>query len=59
MESIRDTKLRGSQGTFSRRDLLKGAAALTAAASLPQASGQPPTGAPFGTVWLYNQHLHG
>jgi 6-phosphogluconolactonase (cycloisomerase 2 family) len=54
MESTRrDTKLSGLQSTFSRRDLLKGAAALTAAASLPDAFGQPPTGAPFGTVWLY------
>jgi hypothetical protein len=53
MESTRDTKLKGSQGTFSRRALLKGAAALTAAASLPEAFGQSATGAPFGTVWLY------
>ena len=53
MESTRDTKLKGSPGTFSRRALLKGAAALTAAASWPEAFGQSPTGAPFGTVWLY------
>jgi 6-phosphogluconolactonase len=37
----------------SRRNLLKGATALTAAASMPEAFGQPPTGAPHGTVWLY------
>src|SRR5215471_13876805 len=53
MKSTKDTKLGGLQSTFSRRDLLKGAAALTAAASVPQAFGQQPTGAPHGTVWLY------
>jgi 6-phosphogluconolactonase len=57
MESTKDTKLGGLQSTFSRRDLLKGAAALIAAAnmpaSVPEAFGQPPTGAPSGTVWLY------
>src|SRR5215471_18644703 len=53
MESTKDTKLGGLQSTFSRRDLLKGAMALTAAASVPEAFGQQPTGAPFGTVWLY------
>jgi len=37
----------------SRRNLLKGATALTAAASMPEAFGQQPTGAPRGTVWLY------
>jgi len=46
-----------TQSTFSRRDLLKGAAALIATASVPAnvpaAFGQQPTGAPFGTVWLY------
>src|SRR5262245_49789928 len=52
MESTHDTTL-GSQGTFSRRTLLKGAAALAAAASLPKAFGKPPHGTPFGTVWLY------
>src|SRR5215831_9355839 len=45
------------QSTFSRRDLLKGASALVAAASVPMsvpaAFGQQLTGAPFGTVWLY------
>src|SRR5215831_8496016 len=51
MESRRDRKI-GLPPAFSRRALLKGAAALTAAASLPDAFGQP-TGAPFGTVWLY------
>jgi 6-phosphogluconolactonase len=59
MESIKDRKLGGLPSTFSRRDLLKGAAALTAAASAPQAFGQQSTavpfatGAPIGTVWLY------
>jgi 6-phosphogluconolactonase (cycloisomerase 2 family) len=53
MESIKDTKLGGLQSTFSRRNLLKGAAALAAAASVPEAYGRPPTGAPSGTVWLY------
>ena len=43
----------GLQSTFSRRNLLKGATALTTAASVPQAFGQTRTGAPFGTVWLY------
>src|SRR5262245_55199532 len=52
MKSTKDTKL-GLQAQFSRRDLLKGATALTAAASMPQAFGQQPTGAPAGTVWLY------
>ena len=53
MESTKDTKLGGLQSTFSRRNLLKGAAALAAAASVPEAFGQQPTGAPRGTVWLY------
>src|SRR5438128_472531 len=53
MESTKDTKLGGLQSTFSRRNLLKGATALTAAASVQEAFGQQPTGAPPGTVWLY------
>src|SRR5262249_8114659 len=53
MKSTKDTKLGDLQNTFSRRDLLKGATALTAAASVPEAFGQQPTGAPPGTVWLY------
>jgi 6-phosphogluconolactonase len=53
MEPTKDTKLGSLQSTFSRRNLLKGAAALTAAAVVPEAFGQPPTGAPHGTVWLY------
>jgi 6-phosphogluconolactonase len=53
MESTKDTKLGGLQSTFSRRNLLKGTAALAAAASVPEAFGQQPTGAPRGTVWLY------
>ena len=53
MDSTKDTKPGGSQSAFSRRNLLKGAAALAAAASVPEAFGQQATGAPFGTVWLY------
>ena len=53
MESIKDAKLGGLEGTFSRRNFLKGAAAVAAAASVPKAFGQQPTGAPRGTVWLY------
>ncbi len=53
MESAKNTKRGDLQNMFSRRDLLKTAAALTAAASLPEALGQQPTGAPHGTVWLY------
>jgi 6-phosphogluconolactonase (cycloisomerase 2 family) len=53
MESTKDTTFDGWQSTFSRRTLLKGAAAVAAAASVPNAFGQLSTGAPFGTVWLY------
>ena len=53
METTKDTKLGGWQSTFSRRTFLKSAAALAAAASASEAFGQPPTGAPAGTVWLY------
>lgn len=53
MESTDNTKLGDLQNRFSRRDLLKGAAALTAAASVPEAFGEQPTGAPPGSVWLY------
>src|SRR5215469_3662876 len=53
MESTKDSKLSGLQRTFSRRNLLKGATALTAAASVRKAFAQQTTGAPFGTVWLY------
>ena len=53
MDSTKDTKPGSLQGSFSRRNLLKGATALTAAASVPDALGQQPTGAPHGTVWLY------
>src|SRR5262245_59772345 len=45
-----------NQGPFaglSRRSVIKGAMALTAAASVPEVFGQQPTGAPAGTVWLY------
>src|SRR5690348_17005967 len=53
MESTKNTKPGALQSAFSRRELLKGVAALTAAASVPEALGQQPTGAPHGTVWLY------
>jgi len=53
MESTNDTKLGGLQSAFSRRNLLKGAAALAAASGAQEAFGQPTTGAPSGTVWLY------
>ena len=49
----KNRKLGALQSTFTRRDLLKGATALTAAASVPQAYGEQPTGARSGTVWLY------
>jgi 6-phosphogluconolactonase len=47
------TKFDGIQNSFSRRDLMKGAAAFAAAASMPGALAQQPTGAPPRTVWLY------
>src|SRR5215469_1976712 len=53
MESTKNTKPGGFESSFSRRDFLTGAAALTAVASVPEAFGQQPTGAPPGTVWLY------
>ncbi len=53
MESTKNSTFGGLQSTFTRRDLLKGATVLSAAASVPQAFGQQPTGAPSGTVWLY------
>ena len=53
MESTKDTKPDGLQSTFSRRNFLMGAAALTVAARVPEAFGEQPTGAPPGTVWLY------
>ena len=53
MESTKGAILGGLQSKFSRRDLLKGAIAVTVAASVPEAFGQQPTGAPSGTVWLY------
>jgi len=49
----KDTTLGGWHSLFSRRTFLKSAAALAAVASAPNAFGQPPTGAPAGTVWLY------
>jgi 6-phosphogluconolactonase (cycloisomerase 2 family) len=53
MESTKNTKLCGFESSFSRRNFLMGAAALTAVARVPKAFGQQPTGAPAGTVWLY------
>jgi 6-phosphogluconolactonase (cycloisomerase 2 family) len=53
MEPTKGTELGGLQRTFSRRNLLKSAAVLTAAASMPEAFAQQRTGAPVGTVWLY------
>ena len=53
MESTRGIRLGGSASTLSRRDLLKGAAAVLAAASVSDVFAQPTTGAPVGTVWLY------
>ena len=50
----RDAQLsRGPLEALSRRSFIKGAAALAAAASVPEAFGQQPTGALPGTVWLY------
>ena len=53
MDTTRDTKLGGWQSMFSRRTFLKSVAALAAAASAREAFGQPSTGAPAGTVWIY------
>ena len=53
MESRVNRKLSDLQSTFTRRDLIKGATAFTAAATVSEAFGQQPTGAPPGTVWLY------
>jgi len=53
MKTTKDTKLSGWQSEFSRRTFLKSAAALAAAASAPNAFGEPATGAPAGTAWLY------
>ena len=53
MEARKNNRLGGLQSAFTRRDLFKGVAALAAAASVPQAFAQQPTGAPPGTVWLY------
>src|SRR5262249_2470560 len=44
---------RGPLEGLSRRSFIKGALVLTAAASVPGAFAQQPTGAPAGTVWLY------
>jgi 6-phosphogluconolactonase (cycloisomerase 2 family) len=51
----KDIKSGNLQSILSRRNLLKGAGALAAAATVPEVFAQqiPPTGAPFGTIWLY------
>ena len=53
MEARDAESRRGSLEALSRRSFIKGATALAAAASVPEAFGQQPTGAPAGTVWLY------
>ena len=55
MQPTKETKPGTLQSILSRRNLLMGAGALAAAANVPEASGQQiaPTGAPFGTIWLY------
>jgi len=53
MQSTKDIKSGELQSIFSRRNLLKGAAALAGVASVSEAFAQPPTGAPAGRVWLY------
>ena len=53
MGSTKDTNFDGFQKTLSRRSLLTGATALSAAASATKLLGQPRIGAPIGTVWLY------
>ena len=53
MEAIDGESGRRSLKALSRRSFIKGATALAAAASVPKAFGQQPTGAPPGTVWLY------
>ena len=53
MESRDAQRSRGPLEALSRRSFIKGATALAAAASVPKAFGQQPTGAPPGTVWLY------
>lgn len=53
MGSTIDAQPFGFKGPFSRRDFIRGAAALSAVANVPRAFGQQSTGAPRGTVWLY------
>src|SRR5690242_17582152 len=53
MESQKDRTIGGLLSTLTRRDLFKGAAVLSSAASMPEAFAQQTTGAPRGTVWLY------
>jgi 6-phosphogluconolactonase len=53
MATTKDLRLEGWQSACSRRSFLKSAAALAAIGSAPHAFGQPSTGAPAGTVWLY------
>ena len=58
MESDKPAKPAGNRNAFSRRNLLKGAATLTAASSVPNASAQTPTGAPFWNLLGLRRHLH-
>ena len=53
MESNESPKSGAIQNRFSRRNLLKGAAAFSAVSAVQPAFGQGPTGAPSGTVWVY------
>jgi 6-phosphogluconolactonase len=53
MESTKQTNIGGLQSAFSRRNLLKGAVALPAAASVPAAFSQPTTAGASKTVRLY------
>jgi len=65
MESDKPAKPAEVRNTFSRRNLLRGAATLTTAGAASKAFAQAPTrpgpitsaptptGAPFGTVWVY------
>ncbi len=59
MESTKDTKLGGLQSTFSRRNLLKGAAALTAAASCARSFWSTANRRPARNGLALHRHLHG
>ncbi len=53
MESENSRKTGAISSRFSRRNLLRGAAALSGASAASNAVGQQATAAPFGTVWAY------